>query len=214
MLDLGGRDPSRCPTRFQECVIFHFLLTGNRRGRQRWPPRRGERRASLSGGAALKEFRDSSAPWRPITPLCSQVPSNRASDNARQASAIDLPGWLPRNELCLPTKQIAPHHTFPLHFHELCLKMTPHNIFWSHGRTESLAERANEGASEEIVSSTPSGRERRDPRHGRRRPIPPWRRRSRRCRHFSRLQQAWPEPEQASGRAGDGLTWRTTLTSS
>ena len=31
MLDLGGRDPwVCCPTRFQECVIFHFLLTGNR----------------------------------------------------------------------------------------------------------------------------------------------------------------------------------------
>ena len=84
-------------------------------------------------------------------------------------------------------------------------------------QTESLAERAYEGASEEIVSSTPSGRERRDPRRSRRhgRPIHPWRRR--RCRHFSRLQQAWPEPEpteQASGGAGDGLTWRTTLTSS
>ena len=38
MPDLGGRDPlgsaipttKQAPTRFQECVIFHFLLTGNR----------------------------------------------------------------------------------------------------------------------------------------------------------------------------------------
>ena len=108
MLDLGGRDPLGwvcCPTRFQECVIFHFLLTGNHRGRQRWPPRRGERRASLSGGAALKEFRDSSALWRPITPSSLRSSSFQPSDNARQASAIDLPGWLPRNELMSSASQ-------------------------------------------------------------------------------------------------------------
>ena len=72
MLDLGGTPSLEPPTRFQECVIFHFLLTGNRP--KRAAPRtertgEGEgrgRRASLSGGAALKEFRDSCALWRPL----------------------------------------------------------------------------------------------------------------------------------------------------
>ena len=57
--------------------------------RPRWPGR--ERRASLSGGAALKEFRDSSAPWRPITPL-SQVPSSRAIMLAKHLRSISLGG--------------------------------------------------------------------------------------------------------------------------
>ena len=83
MLDLGGTPSLEPPTRFQECVIFHFLLTGNH------PKSQDERRASLSGGAALKEFRDSSALWRPITPLQSKE-SERASS---QIPAMSNRAW-------------------------------------------------------------------------------------------------------------------------
>ena len=104
MPDLGGRDPlgsaipttKQAPTRFQECVIFHFLLTGNRpkRAENRTDWRGRGRRASLSGGAALKEFRDSCALWRPLhhssRPLSALLPtmSNRAIMLAERAHSL------------------------------------------------------------------------------------------------------------------------------
>ena len=102
MLDLGERDP--LPP--QVCMLYPqtnpFSGMCDLSLPADWkPPQepRGPRRASLSGGAALKEFGDSSALWRPFhhsTPkLLPNFPTmSNLGDNARRVSAIDLLGWL------------------------------------------------------------------------------------------------------------------------